>query len=288
MCARSSNRVNRRQRRVRDQETQPQGRQGGFRDRTRSRHRARGSRRGAGRTRAAAGDADHHRHEELPRAVRARPALQAGPRGEGLQGPVQGEHRVDRADRRVAPQRPRDAVSRVHGDHAFGHVQEEDAAEVGHRHVSGGEGPLREAGADAAQADTVPGPRRDRRAPDDGDEVRSEDRRRPAQGLRLEARRVPGVRDALATSAGEPLRRQERRLHASGRDQRLLAAQPGQGSGRGDLHDRPAADLDQVRRAQGAAQHVRLPACRARPLEEARGRERDALDLDAQSRSTRC
>ena len=145
------------------------------------------------------------------------------------------------------------------------------------------EGALREAGADAAQADTVPGPRRDRRAPDDGDEVRSEDGRRPAQGLRLEARRVPGVRDAAGSAAGEPLRRQERRLHASGRDQRLLAAQPGQGSGRGDLHDRPAADLDEVRRAQGAAQHVRLPACRARPLEEARGRERDAPDLDAQS-----
>ena len=145
--------------------------------------------------------------------------------GKGLQGPVQGEHRLDGADRRVAPQRPRDAVSRVHGDHAVGHVQAEDAAEVGPRHLPRGEGPVRETRADAAEADAVPGPGRDRGAPDDGDEVRPEDGRRPAQGPGPDARGVPGVRDAVAAAAREPLRRQERRVHAAGRDQRLLAAQ---------------------------------------------------------------
>ena len=66
------------------------------------------------------------------------------------------------------------------------------------------------------------------------------------------------VRDPLDLQPVAPLRGQGR-LHASGGDQRLLAAQPGQGSGCGHLHDRPAADLDQVRRAEGAAEHVRLP-----------------------------
>ena len=54
------------------------------------------------------------------------------------------------------------------------------------------------------------------------------------------------------------------RLHAAGGDQRLLAARSAEGAGCGDLHDRSAADLDQVRRAEGAAQHVRLPVRRAR------------------------
>ena len=50
-------------------------------------------------------------------------------------------------------------------------------------------------------------------------------------------------------------------------------------AGGGHLHDRPAADLDEVRRAEGAAEHVRLPARRARRSEEARHRERHELHL---------
>ena len=59
------------------------------------------------------------------------------------------------------------------------------------------------------KADAVPGPRRDRRAAHDRDPVRAEDGRRPAEGARPDARRVPRVRDAVAAAAREPLRGQD-------------------------------------------------------------------------------
>ena len=63
------------------------------------------------------------------------------------------------------------------------------------------EGAVRSARADAAQADAVPGSRRDRRAAVDGDEVRPEDGRRPEEGPEPDARRLPGVRDAVGCPA---------------------------------------------------------------------------------------
>ena len=47
-------------------------------------------------------------------AVRPRPALQAGARGQGLQGRLQGEHRLDGADRQGADERQDHDVPRVH------------------------------------------------------------------------------------------------------------------------------------------------------------------------------
>ena len=61
-----------------------------------------------------------------------------------------------------------------------------------------------------------------------------------------------------AGAAARQVRGAQRRVHAARRHQRLHVAEPGEGPGRGHLHDRPAADLDQVRRALGAAQHVRF------------------------------
>ena len=74
----------------------------------------------------------------------------------------------------------------------------------------------------------------------------------------------PEFETRVAAAARKPLRRQERGVHAAGRDQLLHAAESGEDRGGGHLHDRPAADLDEVRGAEGAAQHVRLPAGRAR------------------------
>ena len=122
--------------------------------------------------------------KDFPEQYVLGPALQAGPGGEGLQGAVQGEHRLDGADRQVAPERQGHVLSRVHGDHAQRHVREEDAAEDGDGHVRARQAALRAPRADAAQADAVSGPRRDRSAADDGDEVRAEDGRRPEEGPR--------------------------------------------------------------------------------------------------------
>ena len=60
---------------------------------------------------------DHRRHEELHRGVRPRPALQAGARGEGLQGRLQGEHRQLGADRHGADEREDQLLPGVHGRH---------------------------------------------------------------------------------------------------------------------------------------------------------------------------
>ena len=103
-------------------------------------------------------------------------------------------------------------------------------------------------GSDAAEADAVPGPRRDRGAADDRVQVRRQDGRRPEEDPEPDARGLPAVRDAVGTEPAAPLRRQVR-LHAAGGDQRLHAAEPEQGARGGDLQHRPAADLDQVRRA---------------------------------------
>ena len=57
---------------------------------------------------------DHHRHEELPRGVHPRRALQAGARGEGLQRLLQGEHRLDRDDPDGPDEREDQLLPRVH------------------------------------------------------------------------------------------------------------------------------------------------------------------------------
>ena len=98
-----------------DSQAQPAGREGRLHDRNGCRDHPRRSRRGTGRADGWL-DADHHRDEGLPRAVRARAAVQAGARGRGLQRPVQGEHRLHRADRHRAPQRAGDDVPGVHRD----------------------------------------------------------------------------------------------------------------------------------------------------------------------------
>ena len=72
---------------------------------------------------------DRHRHEELPRGVHPRPALQAGARGEGLHGLLQGEHRLDRAHPDRAHERQDQHVSRVHGRDRAGRLPPRTLAE---------------------------------------------------------------------------------------------------------------------------------------------------------------
>ena len=191
---------------------------------------------------------------------------------QGLQGAVQGEHRLDRADRRVASERPRHALSRVHRDHALGHVQAEDAAED-----------ARAAPTPRASSCTRSGARRScgRRRSRTATRSRCYGRRRRRYGLKTvgDLRKVPDLTLAafpefetrvgcrsLASRYG--VRNVEFTPLAGISAYTLL--EPGEGRGGRHLHDRSAADLDEVRRAPGAAEHVRLPAGRARALEEAR------------------
>ena len=84
--------------------------------------------RAAGRVRRAD---DRPRDEELPRGVHPRRAVQAGARGEGLHGHVQGEHRLDRADPDLAHQRQDQHVSGVHGRDRAGRLPPHALAEDG-------------------------------------------------------------------------------------------------------------------------------------------------------------
>ena len=110
--------------------------------------------------------------------------------------------------------------------------------------------------------------------PHDRDQVRAEDGRRPPQGSRPALAAFPEFEPRwlpqLASRYG--VRNVEFQALAGISSYSLLS----QGTVRGgrDLHHGSAADLDEVRRPQGAAQHLRLPARRARALEEARRRER--------------
>ena len=79
----------------------------------------------------ACGADDRHRHEELPRGVHPRRALQAGARGEGLQRLLQGEHRLDRDHPDGADEREDQLLPRVHGRDRAGRLPQDELAEDG-------------------------------------------------------------------------------------------------------------------------------------------------------------
>ena len=107
-----------------------------------------------GRTAADAEPDDRHRHEELHRGVRPRPAVQAGARGRRLHGLLQGEHRQLGADRHGDHERQDQLLSGVHRRHRAGPREEEVAQDRG-CDVRRGEEVRADAGTDAAQRDAV-------------------------------------------------------------------------------------------------------------------------------------
>ena len=225
------------------------------------------------------GDADHRRGEELHRAVRARPALQAGARGEGPEGGVQGEHRLDRDRREGAHERPGHALPGVHGRDAERHLRAQDDAEDRAR--------------DLHLAKTLWGRRGyalGRQTPfQDRDAIAVLRTTATRYGLKTigDLRKVPDLSLAafpefetrhiaadgpVGMSTAYGLRNIEFKPLAGISAYTLLDRRE---SRRRHLHHRPAADLDEVRRAPGSAQRVRLPARGADRLEEARRREPD-------------
>ncbi len=134
------------------------------------------------------------------------------------------------------------------------------------------------------QDDAVPGRRRRRGAPHDRAEVRPEVRRRPEEGARPDARRLPRVPHAgdRARRDGEEVRHHRRQVHAARRDQRLQAARRRQGARRRRVLDRPAARDEQVRRPEGSEEHLRVPERRPDRLEQAGVGVRPEAHVDAE------
>ena len=200
----------------------------------------------------------HRRGEELHRAVRARPALQAGARGQGLKV----SYKENIGSTEIAAKALTSGQITLYPEYTGVMLsvilRAEDDAEDGSRDLHAREGRSGGARLRARAADAVPG--RDAIAV-----LRTTATR---YGLKTigDLRKVPTSRSAafpefetrhIAPTAagrdGEGVRGQERRVQAARRDQRLHAARPRRGGGGRHLHHRPAADLDEVRGLQDRA-----------------------------------
>ena len=191
-----------------------------------------------------AGTDDRHRHEELRRGVHPRPALQAGARGEGLQGHLQGEHRLDRADPDRAHERQDQHVPGVHGRDRAGRLPPHAVAEDGRGDVHRSRSSSRRRRASRCSS---------RRRSSTPTCVAVTNATAKKYGLKsigdlkkagsVQVRRLPGVQDAehVLRRLHEAVRAHERDVRPARRDLGVRGARRGQGARRRRVLDRPAA-----------------------------------------------
>ena len=137
-----------------DSQAHPARREGRLLHLVRRRHRVRRIRRRRGFRAGRAAD-DQARHQELHRGVHPRTALQAGARGQGLQGRLPREHRLDGDHRQGAHERPDQRLSGVPRDAPLGHLPQDLRAEEPGDGALAGAGALRQARVHALHPDAV-------------------------------------------------------------------------------------------------------------------------------------
>ena len=215
---------------------------------------------------------DHPRDEELRRGVHPGPALQAGARGEGLQGHLQGEHRVDRDHRHRPDERQDQHVPRVHGRHRPGRLR---ASRSRRRPRRGRTRSPRSSRRSAASRSSTPTPFSDTDAiavlKPTASKYKVQIARRPEEDPGPEARGAAEfrTRNTGPRRAEEQLPPDERHVRAARRDQRPTGARLEEGAGRRGLLDRPAARAESKYLVLDRPEApVRVPERRARRVKK--------------------